>query len=504
MTERIITEQTTAESIPSNRDANPSAANWNRWEGQSVNGEFPLRQFLGGTGHSAVYLTETVGQNPQKAAIKLMRAGADADAQLSRWKSAMSLSHPGLLRILSVGRSRLNDTDLLFVVMDYAEENLSQILPQRVLTAAEARDMLSPTLDVLSFLHAKGLALGHLKPSNILASHEQLQLAGDNIRRDGDSSAADKSTAYDAPEHARSGIAVAGDIWSLGITLCEALTGTLPSVTGAAVTPELPKNLPAEFIPMVSNCLQRDPQRRWTAAEIGAGLRPSSAAALPAETEQTPSNGSARSKSSGIYPEAVAKRSLLLPAVLVGLIAVALTGYLLFHKGEARNPEQSVAADATSRQPVDSQPVASDRHEPTQGQHHPATSEAVREAPGTKQNRAVPVAALDAGAHPKVNTRETTPSSPEIFLQALPIVPQSARNTIEGKIRVDVRVNVDPSGNVTGNRLDRSGPSKYFARLATEAAQEWKFKPQSSAREWVLHFRFSRAGVAVDPVPVDR
>ena len=31
---------------------------WKQWEGQVVNGEFHLRQHLGGCEHSAVFLTE--------------------------------------------------------------------------------------------------------------------------------------------------------------------------------------------------------------------------------------------------------------------------------------------------------------------------------------------------------------------------------------------------------------------------------------------------------------
>ena len=60
-----------------------------QWEGKVVNGIFPLRQYLGGSDRSAVYLTEIGGQNPRKAAIKLVEANiADADIQLARWRLA--------------------------------------------------------------------------------------------------------------------------------------------------------------------------------------------------------------------------------------------------------------------------------------------------------------------------------------------------------------------------------------------------------------------------------
>jgi len=107
---------------------------WKTWEGRVVDGKFPLRQWLGGSEHSAVFLTERPGQPSSKAAIKLLAADStQADRQLSRWRAAAELSHPHLIRIHQAGRGRLDNMPLLYVVMEYAEEDLSQILPQRPL-----------------------------------------------------------------------------------------------------------------------------------------------------------------------------------------------------------------------------------------------------------------------------------------------------------------------------------------------------------------------------------
>jgi TonB family protein len=82
--------------------------------------------------------------------------------------------------------------------------------------------------------------------------------------------------------------------------------------------------------------------------------------------------------------------------------------------------------------------------------------------------------------------------------QVLPDVPQKARDTIQGTVRVSVKVSVDPSGRVIEATLDSSGPSRYFANLALQAALHWTFGPAnaaspSSPREWILHFAFSSA-----------
>src|SRR5713226_948777 len=113
---------------------------WKQWEGQIVNGEFHLRQYLGGGEHSAVFLTEHGDREPQKAAIKLIQADPEsAELQLVRWELAAKLSHSHLIRLFQMGRCQLGDMGLLYIVMEYADEDLSQILPQRPLTPAEAR-----------------------------------------------------------------------------------------------------------------------------------------------------------------------------------------------------------------------------------------------------------------------------------------------------------------------------------------------------------------------------
>src|ERR1700756_1562655 len=211
---------------------------WKQWEGQVVDNRFLLRSYVGGSEHSAVFLTER-GTPPQKVAIKFVQFDEpDAELQLFRWKHASKLSHPHLLRTFESGRCHLGDFELLYVVMEYAEENLSQFLPQRPLTPAEARDVLSPTLQALAFLHGQGLVHGHVRPSNILAIDDQLKLSSDGLSSVSDHAeqshlpAAETqqsvpvtslhySSPYDAPEIAKGVISPAVDIWSLGMTLVE-------------------------------------------------------------------------------------------------------------------------------------------------------------------------------------------------------------------------------------------------------------------------------------------
>ena len=251
---------------------------WSKWESQVIDGIFPLRRLLGATSHSAVFLTESSNQGHANAAIKLVPPDpVMSAAQLAQWRAAGLLSHPHLVRLFDAGRCRLGDQQFLYVVMEYADERLDRILPQRPLTPDEVRETLAPALDALTFLHGKGLVHGQLKPSNILVVDDQLKLASDCIRPAGSSRASiARVSPYDPPEAKSGRMSAAGDLWAIGITMVESLTGRLPE--WAQDRPEtllLPAGFPLEFEYIVRRCLSRDPGKRPTVAELATAIRPS-------------------------------------------------------------------------------------------------------------------------------------------------------------------------------------------------------------------------------------
>ena len=85
--------------------------------------------------------------------------------------------------------------------------------------------------------------------------------------------------------------------------------------------------------------------------------------------------------------------------------------------------------------------------------------------------------------------------------EEIPAVPLHARQTIHGHVKVAVLVTVDNSGAVVNESLTNAGPSKYFAREASEAARKWKFSPAASSHHWLLHFEFSRDGTKARATP---
>ncbi len=429
------------------------------WEGQIVDGKFPLRCWLGASDHSAVFLTEA---DSAKAAIKLVAADTlEANLQLLRWQQAAQLLHPHLMRVLTEGRCQIGGAPLLYLVTEYAEENLFEILLQRALTSGETQDLLQSVVDALAYLHGKGFVHGHIQPSNILAQGNQVKLSVDSVRAAGQpSDSAARGSVYAAPELNTEALSPAVDVWSLGVTMVAALTQrpAASDPTGRKEA-EIPASVPEPFRSIARAGLRRDPKQRWTIAEIKSRLKTvHPVAAAPPPIKSKPS------------------RPPLRPGLLIPVVAILLlVGVFVGSKLLSRHEEPSVENTGKTEQPS-----------------------------------AVPSA---AAVQPSVSPSVTRPADPvpakatvkgEVARQVLPTVPQSARNTIQGKVKVGVRVQVDPSGRVSSATLASPGPSKYFAKVALKAAQQWQFTPpqqngQPASSAWLLRFQFGRTGTQVFP-----
>jgi len=521
---------------------------WKQCEGQVVDNSFPLKQYLGGTDDSAVFLTQLDAPRPQSAAIKLIPADARGDLQISLWRRATQLAHPNLLRILNMGRCRLANKDLLYVVMEYAEENLAQILPERSLTAEETREVLEPVLEVLAYLHARGLVHSHIKPSNIFAIGNQVKLSSDCLFPVGESRKSSRQpNAYQAPEVGVSPLSPLTDVWSLGITLVEVLTQHAPAVPHEGYSdPTVPDSIPQPFLDVARRALCRDPKRRWNVAEIAARLNPAAMAAaaaaaasplavplspvpaVPAAKLQVPKGAQAAPPSAQAQaPQTPAprKQAIVLPnymipvaASILIIAAIIALPKILGHRSEssavASNasstsaPQPKAATprerreDASAAKPA-VQPSAQNAVKTTSDKKAPPPNNAAVVA--QRQPAAAPPpapASLRTDNLPPANAPKTPPASPghgEVLDQVMPDISDKARATIQGVVRVTVRVHVDPSGLVSGAELESPGPSQYFADQALKAARRWVFtSPEvdghSVASEWLIRFHFATSG----------
>jgi TonB family protein len=455
-------------------------SSWQEWDGRIVNGKYPLSQYLGGSEQGAVYRTEFQGS---RAAIKMMPSdGSGTSAQVAAWKLAARLSHPNLVRVLDTGVWHADDAqDMEFAVVEYCDESLAQVLRQRALTADEPRAMLLPTLDALQYLHAQGIVHGQTDPAHLRAAGDQLKLSTDGLRRNGEPGIS-RGSAYDPPEPNFGVASFSGDIWSLGITICEALTGRLPVRTKDSA-PEW-NDLAAPFDAIVRGCLAPDRERRLSISAIR-NLLDKAPAADPISQIKLGGDGAKSDvqtntpitiRKAAVEPAVAATllggttseptrswRTFVLPAAALLLILAILIGVRLSHTAPAKPASRSSA--------------------------------------GSPRTEATPAAATtSASATANASTPTAVPGS--VLHRVTPEISAKAKNTINGTVKVKVRVEVNRQGEVAQATLVAHGPSSYFATRAMEAAREWTFvapvhdgTPQPS--DWTLQFEFRKNGTRV-------
>lgn len=457
---------------------------WKQFEGQIVAGTFVLRRWLGGSAAGATYQTELGEVSPQHAAIKLIPAGEHADVQLATWEMAAGLAHPHLLRVLNSGRCRLGGDEMLYIVTEHAEENLAEVLPARPLSIDEARQMLPPVVAALGYLHGRGLVHSRIKPANILALEDVVKLSADSLAPAGEPREAGAAPgSYDAPEVlAGEGVTPAADLWSLGMTLVEALTQQLPQWAPESLDdPEPPLSLPAPFADVVRGCLHRDAQRRWTVAELSAWLGKAAPVPAPAREPQGEPRPPSRAAESAPKPSpepatrggATGTWRHVLPAAGIILVVVAvIAGSALLNRSDGDEPAEENAVEQPQR-------------------------------PATAQPRVTPAATSPAAAAPAPPPKSSAGQAVagDVTRRVMPDVSQTALDTIRGTVVVSVRVSVDAAGRVTLASFETPGPSRYFADRSLDAARRWEFRAPVTAgqpvrSEWLLRFTFTQTGAS--------
>lgn len=514
-------------------------------QGQVVDGRYPLIEFLGATDHSSVFRTECDEAPGRQAAIKLIPAPAGSSgAQITRWRLAARFSHPALLRIFQMGRCEFDGRAMLYVVMEYAEENLAEVLPVRCLSPGETDAVLGPALDALGYLHSKGFVHGHIRPSNILAIGNQVKLSSDSIARIGE--AADLRNPRDLYRASEASLSAASDIWSLGITIVQCLTGRLPEHDpNGRHAVSVPADVPAPFFDLARHCLNPVPQRRWSVTQLRSALAPGSSVVPPAPApESAPDAITAPADVSGsafVKPDAVApvrrrlhlKKQYRLPLAALAAAAAAFILGIVISSSSTNTTVTASAPIATAAAP--SKPVTSAVHRRASAplkQGSKTSNQLAEERRNVRVDAKSPVDSSDPKeadeksppAQPKdvnrpapavIITNVTPPAAPapvaassstagvpgdlvpgQVTRRALPRVPKSASDTIWGTVRVSVIVDVDPRGRVVEAKFDSPGPSKYFARLSMAASKDWKFNPprvdgKIVPSEWIIKFGYT-------------
>ena len=263
---------------------------WNEYEGRTIAGTFPLERLLRPEGRSAFFST-SIG-NGKGTVIRLIESHYDDDAILARWRAVAGLKQDNLLAFIKFGHVVMDDTSLVYAVMEPVDADLGQILRERPLTLPEAHQLAVSLVSALQALHAVSLVHEHIQPMNVLAVGDTVKLRSDCVR--------------DAPEGAEGDLSRARDIHDLAIGLLQALTleRNPDRVINASANGSA---LPAPFREIIQNGISG----RWTLAQIAQSLTSSVAtAAVPAAITHP---GAAPSAAPQAIPRASATAATLPP-----------------------------------------------------------------------------------------------------------------------------------------------------------------------------------------------
>jgi len=195
-------------------------------------GKYQILDRLGSGGFGTVYLAMDRLLN-RKVALKVPHHQADEQALLQEPRIMAALKHPNIVELITVEKKDAT----FFMVMEYVDGESLDKLIRRERTLAPAR-VLEIAIDVCSAIvvaHTHQVLHRDLRPANILITRDGVAKVTDfgtsrflELQKEGFARTRIGSPPYMAPEHFRGRAVFQSDLWSLGITMYEMLTGTVP------------------------------------------------------------------------------------------------------------------------------------------------------------------------------------------------------------------------------------------------------------------------------------
>ena len=195
-------------------------------------GKYLIIDRLGAGGFGSVYLAQDRLLN-RKVALKVPHHQSDEQGMLLEPRIMAALKHPNIVELITVEKK----DDTFFMVLEYVDgESLDKLIRrERTLAPARALEIGMDVCSAIGFAHAHQVIHRDLRPANILINRDGVAKVTDfgtsrflEMQRDGFARTRIGSPPYMAPEHFRGRAVFQSDLWSLGITLYEMLTGTVP------------------------------------------------------------------------------------------------------------------------------------------------------------------------------------------------------------------------------------------------------------------------------------
>lgn len=266
------------------------------YPGTMLQDRYEILEKIGSGGMSDVYKAKCHKLN-RLVAIKVLKSEFTSDATfVSKFKmeaqAAAGLSHPNIVNIYDV----VDEGDIHFIVMELVEGITlkSYITKKGHLEVKEAIGIAIQVASGIEAAHEQHIIHRDIKPQNMLISMDgKVKVADFGIARAVSSQTMNAATVvgsvhYISPEQARGGYSdERSDLYSLGITMFEMVTGHVPFEGDNTVTVALahledpmpdPRTLNPEVSPslarIILKCTEKRPERRYpSAAAVISDLR---------------------------------------------------------------------------------------------------------------------------------------------------------------------------------------------------------------------------------------
>lgn len=333
----------------------------------STFGRYENLQFLGEGGMAQVYRAHDPTLD-RAVALKFLRSDNPklAERLMIEARSQARIEHEHVCKVYEVG----NISDTPYIAMQYIQgETLRSLFPKLGLDLKVA--LMKQVCEAIQAAHRAGLIHRDLKPANIMieqnAEGQYIPYVMDfGVAREVDAAGVTTdgtvvgSAWYMPPEQARGEIARLdrrSDVYSLGATLYEILSGRLPFDTISFVETlvkvihedpvplnQRDPNLPVDLVTIVAKCMEKEPSRRYDSAraladDLGRFLEGEPVSARPVGMAQR------------LYRKARKHKAVTLTILAASLLILTMTGILLHARWTAQRQIQftrEIASDVSN------------------------------------------------------------------------------------------------------------------------------------------------------------
>jgi eukaryotic-like serine/threonine-protein kinase len=289
----VLATTVTSDIVRSRREAQVTFSDL---QGVLLDGRYRLGARLGSGGMSMVYEAEDL-RLLRTVAIKVIR-GQRSHTLVERLfreaKAASRADHPAVITVYGYGTDVASQLDYLVLERLRGCDLATRIAEQQRLSVELVLRVGLATSDALAAVHAAGVVHRDLKPANIYLSKRGMRVDEVKLLDFGTAKHFDLQTltapgqvlgtmAYMPPEQIRDSKHVDGrvDIYALGVSLYECLTGALPFTQHSAaelaaavllgvaeLVPlrEVRPDLPDGLVVLIERCMQRKPSDRFPSA----------------------------------------------------------------------------------------------------------------------------------------------------------------------------------------------------------------------------------------------